>query len=62
MILGAHVHTKGGLYNGISIVEELGCQAIQIFTKSPNRWVGVVSKLRCSELKNKKKEIFSWQI
>jgi deoxyribonuclease-4 len=40
MILGAHVYTKGGLHNGISIGEELGCQAIQIFTKSPNRWVG----------------------
>jgi len=40
MILGAHVPAKGGLHNGISIGEELGCQAIQIFTKSPNRWVG----------------------
>ena len=40
MILGAHVPTTGGLHNGISIGEELGCQAIQLFTKSPNRWVG----------------------
>lgn len=40
MIPGAHVHAKGGLHNGISIGEELGCQAIQIFMKSPNRWVG----------------------
>ena len=40
MILGAHVPTKGGSHNGISIGEELDCQAIQIFTKNPNRWVG----------------------
>ncbi|HIE30541.1 TPA: deoxyribonuclease IV [Candidatus Poribacteria bacterium] len=40
MILGAHVSTQGGLHNSISIGEGLGCQAIQIFTKNPNRWVG----------------------
>ena len=40
MILGAHVPTQGGLHIGIAIGEELDCQAIQIFTKSPNRWVG----------------------
>ncbi|MFQ6040211.1 MAG: deoxyribonuclease IV [Candidatus Poribacteria bacterium] len=42
MILGAHVSTQGGLHNGIAIGEKLGCQAIQIFTKNPNRWVGKV--------------------
>ena len=38
MILGAHVHTKGGPHTGISNGEALGCQAIQIFTTNPNRW------------------------
>jgi deoxyribonuclease-4 len=40
MILGAHVPITGGLHNGISVGEELGCQAIQIFISNPNRWVG----------------------
>jgi deoxyribonuclease-4 len=40
MILGAHVSTAGGLHNAIDNGEELGCDAIQIFLKNPNRWVG----------------------
>ncbi len=40
MILGAHVSTAGGLHNGIRNGEDLGCDAIQIFVKNPNRWVG----------------------
>ncbi len=38
MILGAHVPAEGGLYNAISNGEKIGCQSIQIFTKSPVRW------------------------
>ena len=40
MIFGAHVSTAGGLHNAIGNGEEIGCDAIQIFLKNPNRWVG----------------------
>ena len=40
MILGAHVSTAGGLHRAIENGEELRCDAIQIFLKNPNRWVG----------------------
>ena len=40
MILGAHVSAAGGLHNAIHNGEELACEAIQIFLKNPNRWVG----------------------
>ncbi|MDE0042482.1 MAG: deoxyribonuclease IV [Candidatus Poribacteria bacterium] len=39
MLLGAHVSTAGGLYKSIENGEKLECEAIQIFVKSPNRWV-----------------------
>jgi len=40
MMLGAHVSTAGGLHNAIRNGENLGCDAIQIFLRNPNRWVG----------------------
>ena len=40
MILGAHVSAAGGLHNSIRNGEKLECEAIQIFLKNPNRWVG----------------------
>ena len=40
MMLGAHVSAAGGLHNSISNGEKLECEAIQIFLKNPNRWVG----------------------
>ena len=39
MLLGAHVSTAGGLYKSIENGERLKCESIQIFAKSPNRWV-----------------------
>lgn len=38
MKLGAHVPTSGGLHHAFKHGKEAGCQAIQIFTKNPNRW------------------------
>ncbi|MCD6167412.1 deoxyribonuclease IV [candidate division KSB1 bacterium] len=38
MLLGAHVSIAGGLHNAFSRGEEIGCTAIQIFTKNQNRW------------------------
>ena len=40
MRLGAHVPISGGLYKGLSNGQKLGCDAIQIFVKNPNQWVG----------------------
>ena len=39
MLLGAHVSTAGGLYKSIDNGEKWECESIQIFVKSPNRWV-----------------------
>ena len=36
--LGVHVSVAGGLINGLIRGEELGCEALQIFTKNQRRW------------------------
>ncbi|HEX30111.1 TPA: deoxyribonuclease IV [Candidatus Poribacteria bacterium] len=38
MLLGAHVPAAGGLHKAIAFAEKLGCQSIQIFTRSPRSW------------------------
>ncbi|MBN2092002.1 deoxyribonuclease IV [candidate division KSB1 bacterium] len=38
MLLGAHVSIAGGLYNAPARGVELGCTAIQIFTKNQVQW------------------------
>jgi len=38
-LLGAHMSISGGLEKAILRGEKRGCQVIQIFTGSPNRWV-----------------------
>ncbi len=38
MLLGAHVSTAGGVRNAPLRAEEIGANAIQVFTKQPNRW------------------------
>lgn len=37
-IIGAHVSIAGGLEKSIERGEELGCEAIQIFTKNQLQW------------------------
>lgn len=37
-LLGAHVSISGGVENSISRGEELGCDAIQIFSKNQRQW------------------------
>ena len=37
-LLGAHVSVAGGFTEGIRRGVELGCEALQIFVKSPNQW------------------------
>jgi len=38
--LGAHVSTSGGLPKAFARGRALGCEALQIFVKSPNQWRG----------------------
>jgi deoxyribonuclease-4 len=38
MILGAHRSTAGGAWNAARSGREIGCDAIQIFTRAPQRW------------------------
>lgn len=37
-LLGAHIPIKGGLFKGVTEGHAIGCQTIQIFTKSSNQW------------------------
>ncbi len=38
MILGAHRSTAGGAWNAARSGREIGCDAVQIFTRAPQRW------------------------
>ena len=38
MLYGAHVSSAGGISNAIDRAEELGCNAVQVFTQSPRMW------------------------
>ena len=38
MLYGAHVSSSGGISTAIDRAEELGCDAVQIFTQSPRMW------------------------
>ena len=38
MLFGAHVSSSGGISNAIDRAEELGCDAVQVFTQSPRMW------------------------
>lgn len=38
MLYGAHVSSSGGISKAIDRAEELGCDAVQVFTQSPRMW------------------------
>jgi deoxyribonuclease-4 len=38
VLLGAHVSTTGGIHTAIDRIEELGGEAVQLFTQSPRTW------------------------
>ena len=40
LLLGAHQSIAGGVENALARGQEVGCDTIQIFVKSPNRWSG----------------------
>src|SRR5690625_7891832 len=39
-LLGAHVSVAGGPHTAFERGEAIGCNSLQIFVKSPNRWKG----------------------
>jgi deoxyribonuclease-4 len=38
MLVGSHVSIAGGLHKAFDMAQEIGCTAVQIFTKNANRW------------------------
>jgi deoxyribonuclease IV len=38
VLFGAHVSSAGGISNAIDRIEEIGGNAVQVFTQSPRRW------------------------
>ena len=38
MLYGAHVSSAGGISTAIDRADELGCDAVQVFTQSPRMW------------------------
>jgi deoxyribonuclease-4 len=40
MLLGAHESIAGGIYKSILRAKEDGCEALQIFIKNANQWIG----------------------
>ncbi len=38
MLLGAHMSIAGGVFNAFARGESVGCETMQIFTKSSNQW------------------------
>ena len=38
-LLGAHESIAGGVENSLTRAQDVGCDTLQIFVKSPNRWV-----------------------
>jgi deoxyribonuclease-4 len=39
LLLGAHESIAGGVEKALALGQEVGCDTIQIFVKTPNRWV-----------------------
>jgi deoxyribonuclease-4 len=39
-LIGAHVSTAGGIHRAFDRADELGCESLQVFVKSPNQWRG----------------------
>jgi deoxyribonuclease IV len=38
VLFGAHVSSAGGISNAIDRAEQIGCDAVQVFTQSPRMW------------------------
>jgi len=56
-LLGAHVPIKGGLGNGLRAGKAIGCDAVQVFTSSPQQWYAKpVSNEQVFDFKEAQKE------
>lgn len=53
MVLGVHVSGFGSIYNAPALAHRLGCNTMQIFSRSPQRWRG--SSLDESDIEEFKK-------
>ena len=51
-VLGAHTSISGGLHNALLEGQKIGCETIQVFTKSSNRW-------QAKEITEKEQEQFN---
>jgi deoxyribonuclease IV len=49
--IGAHMPAAGGLHNAFYAGKEVGCDVIQVFTKSPQQW-------RAKELTDEQVDLF----
>ncbi len=49
MRIGAHVSVSKGYDEMLRYAEEVGCECVQIFAKSPRRWVGVPLDVAAAE-------------
>ena len=38
MLLGVHVSSEGKIYESLTRAQKLGCNTMQIFSRSPQRW------------------------
>lgn len=47
--IGAHTSTAGGVHKAAEEAVELGCNTLQIFTRSPRMWRGAAPAARCVE-------------
>ena len=43
-LIGAHCSTAGGVWKAFDRGEKIGCEAIQLFTKSNRRWKAATIK------------------
>lgn len=44
MLIGAHESVSGGIHNALSHAASDGCESLQVFVKSPNRWEAAALK------------------
>ncbi len=40
MYLGAHIGITGGFDGAVRQAREIGCESLQVFSKSPQMWAG----------------------
>ena len=58
--LGCHVSIGGGMHNAIDRGRELGCDAIQVFTKNASQWKGKTLDLEDVKLFKEKAKQGPW--